>query len=86
MLPRLAGGGGGVVVCTGGVRYDHCLIHLNINHYKSGNISHHIISRPIHYHICHIYVTHQASVILAGYSPEYSNSLIFLDIAITLCC
>ena len=46
MLPRLAGGGGGVVVCTGGVRYDHSLIHLNINHYKSGNISHHITSYP----------------------------------------
>ena len=65
MLPRLAGGGGGVVVCTGGgVRYDHCLIHLDINHYKSGNVSHHILSRAIHYHISHIYVTPQASEIL----------------------
>ena len=65
MLPRLAVGGGGVVVCTGGVRYDHCLIHLNINHYKSGNVSdhHYITSRSIHYHICHIYVTPQASEI-----------------------
>ena len=47
MLPRLAGW---VIIWTAGVRYDHRLVHLNINHHKSENVSHHqIIFSPNHF-------------------------------------
>ena len=47
MLPRLAGW---VIIWTAGVRYDHGLVHLNINHHKSENVSHHqIIFSPNHF-------------------------------------